>query len=262
MVFMSSINPLYVLSGALVGALVGLTGVGGGSLMTPILVLLFGFHPATAVGTDLLFASATKSVGTVVHGWRGTVDWRIVILLASGSLPAAVITIIALAQLGNLSASAASLISAVLGVVLVLTGVSLIFRAKIVNWTSAHIPTVSPRQTATLTVLLGTLLGVAVSLTSVGAGAIGMTALLILYPSRATYRIAGTDIAHAVPLTLIGGIGHWMIGSVDLLLLGSLLIGSIPGIVIGSLASKHVGDSRLRMILAVTLIIIGGKVLL
>ena len=256
------IQPLYALAGALVGILVGMTGVGGGSLMTPILVLLFGFHPATAVGTDLLFASATKSVGTVVHGWHDTIDWPVVTLLASGSVPAAAATILALAQLGNLTNSAAHLISAVLGVVLILIGISLSFRAKIINWASTNLPTVSPCQTAWLTILLGVVLGVAVSLTSVGAGAIGVTALLILYPSRPTYRIAGTDIAHAVPLTLIGGIGHWMIGSVDLALLGSLLVGSIPGVVAGSFASKHISDRRLRMILAGTLVIVGVKILI
>ncbi len=256
------IQPLYALAGALVGILVGMTGVGGGSLMTPILVLLFGFHPATAVGTDLLFASATKAVGTAVHGWHRTIDWPVVTLLASGSVPAAVATILALAYLGNLTNYAANLISAALGLILVLTGLSLLFRAKIIHWASTHLPTVSPRRTAILTIFLGVVLGVAVSLTSVGAGAIGVTALLILYPSRPTYRIAGTDIAHAVPLTLIGGIGHWMIGSVDLALLGSLLVGSIPGVVAGSFASKHISDRSLRMILAGTLVIVGARILI
>lgn len=255
------IHPLYALAGALVGILVGMTGVGGGSLMTPILVLLFGFHPATAVGTDLLFASATKSVGTAVHGWHRTIDWPVVKLLASGSVPAAVATILALAHLGHLTNGAANLISAVLGIILVLTGLSLLFRAKIIAWAGDHVPAASPRRTASLTVLLGVILGVAVSLTSVGAGAIGVTALLILYPSRQAQRIAGTDIAHAVPLTLIGGIGHWLIGSVDLMLLGSLLVGSVPGVIAGSFTSVHISDHRLRIVLAGTLMIVGVKIL-
>ena len=255
------IEPLYALAGALVGLLVGMTGVGGGSLMTPILVLLFNFHPATAVGTDLLFASATKSAGTAVHGWRGTVDWRIVALLGAGSIPAAVVTLVLLSRMGNLSAEAASLITAILGGMLVLTGISLLLRKQIVSWATVHIPDLSAAAVTWLTVLLGLILGIAVSLTSIGAGAIGVTVLLILYPERPLSRIAGTDIAHAVPLTLIGGVGHWLIGSVDLALLGSLLVGSIPGVVVGSFASTRIPDHRLRMILACTLVIVGMKIL-
>ena len=145
------VEPLYALAGALVGILVGMTGVGGGSLMTPILVLLFNFHPATAVGTDLLFASATKSAGTAVHGWRGTVDWRIVALLGAGSIPAAVITLVLLARMGNLSAEAASLITAILGGMLVLTGISLLLRKQIVAWAAVHIPDLSTAAVTRLT---------------------------------------------------------------------------------------------------------------
>ncbi len=180
MVFMSSINPLYILSGALVGVLVGLTGVGGGSLMAPILVLLFGFHPVTAVGTDLLFASATKSVGTAVHGWRGTVDWRIVTLLASGSIPAAIVTLVLLSKMGSLSAESASLITTVLGSMLLLTAISLLLRKQILAWTAVRMKDMSATAVTSLTVVLGLVLGVAVSLTSIGAGAIGVTVLLIL----------------------------------------------------------------------------------
>lgn len=174
------IEPLYTLAGALVGILVGMTGVGGGSLMTPILVLLFDFHPATAVGTDLLFASATKSAGTAVHGWRGTVDWRIVALLGAGSIPAAIVTLILLSRMGNLTAVAASLITAILGGMLLLTGISLLLRKRIVSWAAAHMLDLSTTTVAWQTVLLGLVLGVAVSLTSIGAGAIGVTVLLIL----------------------------------------------------------------------------------
>ena len=208
--------------------LVGLTGVGGGSLMTPLLVLLFGFHPATAVGTDLLYASVTKTVGTAVHGTRKTVEWRIVALLATGSLPGAIATLYVMSRTGTLAASASGVLNALLGGALVITGVSTLFRAKIVNWAKPRMREAGGRTISALTILLGLILGILVSITSVGAGALGITALLILYPKFRVARIAGSDIAHAVPLTFIAGLGHWWMGSVDLTLMGALLVGSIP----------------------------------
>ncbi len=256
------INPLYSVAGVLVGLVVGLTGVGGGSLMTPLLVLVFGFHPATAVGTDLLYASATKSVGTVVHGWRGTVEWRVVRRLALGSIPAAVLTLLMLGHAGERSASTGHTISVALGVTLVLSAIGTIFRARIVAWLSSRIGAAAGPRPAIYTVILGAILGVLVSLTSVGAGALGMTALLILYPNLPIKRLVGSDIAHAVPLTLLAGIGHWLLGSVDVALLCSLLIGSIPGIVVGSLIASRVSDRVLSPILAVVLILVGVKLVL
>ena len=241
--------------------LVGLTGVGGGSLMTPVLVLAFGFHPATAVGTDLLYASATKLVGTGVHGWRGTVDWRIVRRLASGSLPATIATI-ALLNLANAhSAHVDRVISVVLGIALVLTGIGTLFRTRIVAWLSHRIGVVGDGRTGELTVLLGAALGLLVTLTSVGAGALGMTALLVLYPKLPIARLVGTDIAHAVPLTLVAGLGHLMLGTVDGSLLVSLLIGSIPGVIAGSFIASRVSDRVLTPILAVTLAVVGLKLI-
>lgn len=259
---MIEINGFYSLAGFVVGILIGLTGVGGGSLMTPLLVLLFNFHPATAVGTDLLYASVTKTVGSVTHGWRGTVDWRIVGRLAAGSVPASLVTLGVLYELGSPSAFVAQVITMVLGAALVLTACAIIFRTNILAFAARRRSEENPARTAVATIGLGAALGVLVSLTSVGAGALGVTALLLLYPKLPIRRIVGTDIAHAVPLTLIGGLGHWLIGSVDLHLLGSLLIGSIPGVIIGSALAGRMSDKALQPILAVILLIVGGKLLL
>lgn len=258
---LADVHPLYSLAGVLVGILVGLTGVGGGSLMTPMLVLAFGFHPATAVGTDLLYASATKTVGTVVHGAGGTVDWRVVGRLATGSVPATILTLLILARVGPGLSGATRVITATLGIALIATSVAILFRGRIVDYFKRTFPPRPDRQVFALTVLLGAVLGVLVSLSSVGAGALGMTVLLILYPALPTNRLVGSDIAHAVPLTLIAGLGHWRMGSVDLGLLVSLLIGSIPGIVVGSLISTRVSDRVLRPILAGTLALVGGKLI-
>jgi uncharacterized protein len=255
------INPLYSTAGALVGILVGMTGVGGGSLMTPLLVLLFGFHPATAVGTDLLFAAMTKSVGSAVHGRRGTVDWAIVRRLGTGSVPAAIVTLLALNHFGKVSEQTTHAITAVLGVTLILTGISVLFRVQIVLWATRTFGTRDARHRALSTVMLGAILGTLVSISSVGAGAIGVTALLILYPGLPVARIVGSDIAHAVPLTLVAGIGHWMIGNVDFSLLASLLVGSIPGIIIGSLIGSRASDRLLKPVLAAVLVFVGAKLL-
>jgi hypothetical protein len=238
-----------------------MTGVGGGSLMTPILVLLFNFHPATAVGTDLLYASVTKTVGTAVHGKQGTVDWKIVRRLALGSVPAAIVSLFVMSRVGTLGEHAAGVLSLMLGVTLLLTGISVFFRPLILNWAGHHIHAMSDRKLAQRTVILGFVLGVLVSVTSVGAGALGTTALLILYPRLPVARIAASDIAHAVPLTLIAGIGHWLIGSVDFGLMLALLAGSIPGIVVGSLLSGRASDALLRPILATTLLVVSVRML-
>jgi uncharacterized membrane protein YfcA len=255
----SSIDPLFMLSGFFVGLLVGQTGVGGGSLMTPILVLFFGIHPATAVGTDLLYASATKSVGTLVHGLNHTVDWRIVRRLASGSVPATVITLLTISHYNIGGPGSGRVISLVLGVMLLLTALSLIFRNYFLTLMEPILDRVTARQAARLTVITGVVLGVLVTLSSVGAGAIGVTALLMLYPRVSIKTIVGSDIAHAVPLTLVAGVGHWWLGAVDWPLLTSLLSGSIPGIILGSYLSAHVPDGVLRPILAGVLCIVGGR---
>ena len=251
----------YTVAGFAVGAIVGLTGVGGGSLMTPLLVLLFGIHPSVAVGTDLLYAAITKTGGTLAHGLKGTVDWAVTRRLASGSIPASIITLL---LVGNFAPGgiegAAGLIKVALGFALLLTAVALIFRKQIQSYAVKRFGgTPNPARTARLTVFTGAVLGVLVTISSVGAGALGVTALFFLYPGMPALRIVGSDIAHAVPLTLVAGIGHWMLGSVDWLLLGSLIIGSLPGIWVGSHISTKVPDRILRPILATMLVLVGAK---
>ena len=238
-----------------------MTGVGGGSLMTPLLVLLFGFHPATAVGTDLLYASVTKTVGTAVHGKQKTVDWRIVTRLAIGSVPASVLTLFAMSRVGTMSGSATATLNLLLGAALLLTGISVFFRPWILSWAGHHIHAMADERLRRWTIALGATLGVLVSVTSVGAGALGTTALLILYPRLPVARIAASDIAHAVPLTLIAGLGHWWLGSVDFGLMVALLAGSIPGVVIGSLLSSRSSDTVLRPVLAITLLVVAVRLL-
>jgi uncharacterized membrane protein YfcA len=249
----------YTFAGLAVGGLVGLTGVGGGSLMTPLLVLLFGIHPATAVGTDLLYAGITKITGSAVHHRNGSIEWSVVRRLAAGSAPAALATLALLAHWGVQSQRSGATISIILGYALLLTATVLLFRPWLVEKTRPAFARLSARQIAVLTVVLGAALGVMVTLSSVGAGAIGVTVLLMLYPQMSTLRIVGTDIAHGVPLTLIAGAGHWAMGSVDWPMLVSLLLGSIPGIMIASHFATRVPDRALRTLLAVALALVGAK---
>jgi uncharacterized membrane protein YfcA len=253
------IDPLYVASGFGVGLLVGMTGVGGGSLMTPLLILLFGIHPSTAVGTDLLYAAATKTGGSLVHGLARSIHWPAVIRLASGSIPAALITLLVLWQLELNSDSARSLVNLVLCFALILTATSLIFRKAIMDRYRRRMEQLGTSTTDRATIAVGVALGVLVSISSVGAGAVGVTALLLLYPRLPMARIVGSDIAHAVPLTLVAGIGHWALGSVDWALMGVLLIGSLPGIIVGSYCAVRVPETVLRLLLATVLILVASK---
>jgi hypothetical protein len=254
------INPLCALSGFGVGLLVGMTGVGGGSLMTPLLILLFGIHPATAVGTDLLSAAVTKTAGSIVHGLARSIEWQVVRRLAMGSVPATVVTLGCLAIL-NQSEAARSLITVILSAVLLLTAGVLVFRGSIVRFYRGRFPVLDDRGTAAATVIVGAILGVLVTISSVGAGAIGVCVLLILYPKLPMARIVGSDIAHAVPLTFVAGMGHWMIGTVDWHIVGLLLAGSLPGIVLGSYLAVRVPETALRVILAATLAVISVRLL-
>jgi len=256
---LASLQPFYSVAGFMVGFLVGLTGVGGGSLMTPILIVLFGVHPATAVGTDLLYAAATKTAGSLVHGYNRTVDWRVVRRLAAGSVPMTVVTTWGLSFIDINGAAARLLISGVLTVALFVTALALLFRERIVGRYAARVGALAPERIAALTVGVGAALGVLVSVSSVGAGAIGVTTLILLYPRLPIARIVGSDIAHAVPLTLVAGIGHWWLGSINLALLIPLLLGSVPGIVLGSHIVTRVPEKALRLILAATLMLVATK---
>jgi uncharacterized protein len=254
------IDPLYVASGFGVGLLVGMTGVGGGSLMTPLLILLFGIHPSTAVGTDLLYAAATKTGGSLVHGIARSIHWPAVIRLACGSIPASVLTLVLMWYFDLDATSQRSLVNLVLCFALLLTAISLIFRRSILDRYRARMERVSAATTTIATVLTGASLGVLVSISSVGAGAVGVTALLLLYPRLPMATIVGSDIAHAVPLTLVAGTGHWALGAVDWHLMGVLLLGSLPGIMIGSYSAVRVPQTVLRIALATILLVVAGKI--
>jgi uncharacterized membrane protein YfcA len=261
----SVIDLLNPLAGFLVGMLVGFTGVGGGALMTPLLVILFGVAPQTAVGTDLLFASITKAVGGWVHGKRGSIDWLVLRRLAAGSLPAAALTV-ALLHYSPQQAGLRAIILPALGAALVLTSLAMIFQSRLHNL-GQRLRTTEPGRfkllQAPLTVVAGALLGFLVTLTSVGAGALGVVMLVYLYPFRLTpAKLVGTDIAHAIPLTLIAGLGHMSLGNVDFGLLGTLLVGSVPGIVIGSRLTLRVDQRYVRIAIAVVLAVVGGRLLL
>jgi uncharacterized membrane protein YfcA len=256
---LAELNWIYVVSGFLVGFLVGMTGMGGGSLMTPILILLFGVSPVTAVGTDLLYACATKTGGVVVHGFNGNIDWRVVRRLALGSLPASAITMVVLYMLNVHSAASNALFSVALAAALLLTSGVLVIRRRFVAFYRSHFG--HPREQFLLcwTVATGAVLGVLVSISSVGAGALGATALILLYPELPASKIAGSDIAHAVPLTLVAGLGHLALGTIDLTLLISLLIGSLPGIVLSSALVMKIPERVLRYSLAVILALVAVR---
>ena len=259
-----SFEPLFSLTGFAVGMLVGITGVGGASLMTPMLVLLFGVHPVMAIGTDLLYASITKSAGALVHQSHGMIRWRMVAFLAAGSVPAALWTLWMLSGLDRRSLESVDLLTSALGWTLLLTAVILFAGERIATFKTrlfAGASPPSPRTIAVLTVSLGFVLGVIVTMTSVGAGAIGVTVLLLLYPRLQIQEIVGSDIAHAIPLTLVGGLGYLMIGEVDWLMLLELLLGSIPGIMIGSALAPRMPEKLVRNILAVTLMTVAAKLI-
>jgi uncharacterized membrane protein YfcA len=250
----------YAIAGLIVGAMVGATGVGGGSLMTPILILGFGVNPATAVGTDLLYAAITKSFGVWLHRTKGTVNWRIVRLLAAGSLPACGLTLLVLNDIGH-EGIKYSLITRTLAVAIILTGMVTLFNSllrksaaredqSVVHWLHG-------RWRAPITVFIGVVVGMTVTLSSVGAGAIVASLLLVLYPMLRAVQVVGTDLAYAIPLTLAAGLGHLAIGNFDWGLLGSMLLGSLPGIYLGTRFGLSVPERILRPILGGMLIFIG-----
>lgn len=254
---------LTTFAGFIVGLVVGVTGVGGGSLMTPLLVLVFGVAPVTAVGTDLLFASVTKAGGAWAHARRGNVDWPVVGWLAAGSVPASAITLVLLHFFAPHPGRLSAIVSVALGVALILTACALVFRDRLHAWAARRAPVnAGHASTARRTLITGAVLGVLVTVSSVGAGALGVTALFFLYPGLAAARIIGTDIAHAVPLTLVAGLGHAAAGAVDWKLLLALVIGSLPGIWLGSSLSRRIPERALRAGLAAMLLLIGGKLAL
>lgn len=254
----------HALSGFLVGLLVGVTGVGGGSLMAPVLILIFGVAPTTAIGTDLWFAGATKTVGGAIHSAKHNADLKVVGRLMIGSIPAAIATLVVMSA-AHWSQVRSGWLPITLGLVLLATAVATIARPSLHRWVVANAGKdgVSARWLQLpLTILAGAILGVLVTITSVGAGALGATMLVFLYPARLTSKqIVGTDIVHAIPLTLVAGIGHLLIGSVDGRLLVNLLIGSIPGIIVGSLLVHKVSEKLVRIALSVVLVLAGARLI-
>lgn len=251
----------YSIAGFIVGFIVGMTGVGGGSLMTPILVLGFGVKPAIAVGTDLLYAAITKSGGILVHNKKGTIEWRIVGLLSLGSLPASLLTVFLLKYLNKAGVDYNHLLTTALSFALILTSLVIIFKERLQsfgrNERFRFIHALHKQLQEPITVVAGIVLGTLVTLSSVGAGALGAAILFFLYPHQPAIKIVGTDLAHAVPLTFVAGLGHMHLGSIDYYMLASLLLGSLPGIYLGSHLATRLPDSFIRPALASMLFLIG-----
>jgi len=252
---------IIVLAGFVVGMLVGFTGVGGGALMTPLLVLGFGVPVLIAVGTDLLFAAITKTIGSIKHGWQGCIKWRIVFHLAIGSVPATILSLLFIKE--NLSEmdQLDSIMQSVLSVALMITAILLVFRFRIVKLFEKRQFKINDSFRLALTIMCGGILGVLVTLSSVGAGALGVVMLTLLYSQLKISHIIGTDIAHAVPLTAIAGLGHFHLGSVDLNLLYLLLLGSIPGVILGSHLCNRLPERFVRFVLVSVLFGVGVKLI-
>lgn len=256
----------FVFAGFFVGLVVGLTGVGGGSLMTPLLIFGFGVKPYLAVGTDLLFAAATKFGGSLGLARARAIDWPVVALLSAGSIPAALLAVFVLHQVGPANPAVQTVMTTTLGAALLLTAAATLYKAvkgKATprNLGAAELALASRPRHWSHPVLFGAAIGTLVSITSVGAGAIGVTVLMLLYPALPLSRIIAADIAYAVPLTLVAGLGHASIGSVDWSLLGTLLAGSLPGIWLGSRLGRHAPERLIRSLLSVLLAYAGVRLI-
>jgi uncharacterized membrane protein YfcA len=250
------LQSLFPVVGLVVGLVVGVTGVGGGSLMTPTLVFLFKVPLDIAIGTDLIFASLTKVAGVAAHGMRGNVNWQIVGRLAAGSLPASIATVIVMSQLKAHGKPLDSILLPLLGLSLVATAAAVMLRKRILG-AGGRTFEISERTSNRLATLVGIVLGVMVTLTSVGAGAIGVAALMLIYPKIRGAQVVGSDLAHAIPLVTVAGLGHLQLGNLDHRLLLGLLVGSIPGIYIGSTISSRLPEVMMRRILAGVLLVMG-----
>ncbi|HVZ42412.1 MAG TPA: sulfite exporter TauE/SafE family protein [Ramlibacter sp.] len=259
-----TLDAMLVVAGAGTGVLVGMTGVGGGSVMTPLLLLVFGFAPASAIGTDLWFASFTKLAATRVHHARGLIDWQVVRRLWCGSLPASAITLAWMAYV-PIGRETETLLKASVAIAVLVTAASMLFQKQLHalgRGFRLHDSVHFKAMQAPLTVAAGALLGALVTLTSIGAGALGVVFLAYLYPLRLTpSRLVATDIVHAIPLAMFAGSGHLLMGNVDYALLANLLVGSIPGVLVGAWLSAKLPYAMLRTALACVLVFTGVKVL-
>lgn len=250
----------YIATGAGVGFAVGLTGIGGGSLMTP-LMLMFGFPAHIAIGTDLMYAAITKSTGVVVHHRQKSIDWTLVKTLCAGSLPATALTIVLLKFFFDRSADYSPILTLCLGIMLTLTALSLFMSPFLKRRQLSGVSMIPQKYQTPLTFIVGIFLGVLVTLSSVGAGALGTAAIVLFYPLLKPVKVVGSDLAHAVPLTLLAGFGHIWLGNVDFILLVSLLTGSIPSIYLGTRVGMRLPDTFMRIILATILLGLGLKYL-
>lgn len=257
------LDPLYLLAGALTGFIVGLTGVGGGALMTPILLLFFGIPPVTAVATDLWFAAITKMFGALIHHRSGQVDWQVVKRLWAGSLPAALLVVILISL--NTGITKVNWLTFTIGILILLTAIGLIVSPQLNTWARNRRisqPQQFKRIQPAFTIFAGAILGLCVALTSVGAGALGTMAMLYLYPLRMNaHRLVGTDIVHAIPLAMVAGMGYLIAGKVDGTMLFNLLLGSVPAVIVGALLAKKFSGRALQIALASILFFIGIKLL-
>lgn len=251
-----TVEPLHVVAGALTGFLVGLTGVGGGALMTPVLLLLFGVSPQVAVGTDLWFAALTKLCALPIYRGGDLIDWTVIRRLWTGSLPASLLTVTWFAQRA-LDDRTSAVLKTMVAIAVLLTALALFLhdRLRAASWLDSSR---FFRWQAALTITGGAALGVLITLTSIGAGAIGALILIRLYPTRLTPpRLVATDIVQAIPLALFAAVGHTLIGNVDFVLLVALLIGSIPAVLIGARVSSRLPHDRLRLLLGGVLLLVG-----
>lgn len=255
-------NIYNMIAGLLVGTVVGVTGTGGGALMTPILVWLFGVAPVTAVGTDLWLAALTKACGGGVYIRRGMVDWLVLRRLCTGSIPASLATLGAIHFIG-IGKVTNHMVLAMLGIVLLVTAVAMVLKPRLYalgrDLRLRHAQRFKAWQPP-LTILMGVVLGILVTLTSVGAGTLGVVMLVYLYPLRMSAgKLVGTDIVHAIPLAVVAGLGYLVMGQVNFGLLANLLAGSVPGVLIGSTLGSKLPEKYWRMSIALVLVILGAK---
>jgi hypothetical protein len=257
-------DPLVALAGALTGLMVGMTGVGGGSLMTPMLLLFFGVAPLSAVGTDLWFAAVTKTVASGVHSRHKLIDWQVARRLWLGSLTSSALAIVLLQHYAA-QHGVAEVMKTTVAVAVIVTAIGMLFQRHLQAFGSVsqrYDKESFVRLQAPLTVAAGAVLGVLVSLTSIGSGALGVVMLIYLYPVRLTPpRLVATDIVHAIPLALFAGLGHLLIGNVDFGLLANMLLGSVPAVIVGALLSARLPHRLLRLALVTLLLIVGTRIL-
>ncbi len=252
----------FSVAGLLVGTAVGATGVGGGSLMTPILILFYGISPAVAVGTDLLYASISKSYGVFLHQRNKTLEWPVVGWMALGSVPASFVTLAFIHSIG-ITPELDRLIKITLATAVIVTATFTLFQQPLLRWVN-HLRgdngtprDISRRTQIVLTALSGILVGSVVTISSVGAGVIGMMLLLWIYPKHEPIRLVGSDLAHAVIITGIAGLGHAQLGTVNTSMLFWLLVGALPGIWIGSQVGFRLNALQLKKVISVILLVAG-----